>query len=69
MLGRTRQAPLLISRRAQLCDIHAPSDTELPDALLDASIVDETRSHCNSRFSNLTSPNAFGVFAYVLIGV
>lgn len=43
---------------------------ELPYESLDARIVEETRSpRCHSRFNNLASPNAFGVFAYVQIGV
>ena len=72
MLGRTRRAPLLISRRAHLYNLCAPSDAELPDESLDASIVKRPgspRCHCNSRFSNVTSPNAFGEFHRMSIGM
>ena len=46
------QAPLLISRRARLCHICAPSDTETIHEALYARIVQETRSprcQCSSR--------------------
>ncbi len=59
MLARRTRTPLLISRRAQVCRVCAPFDTQFPFEALIARTVEETRSPrclCSSRFSNFTSP-------------